>query len=31
MAMNQEFDRAVELVSKSKNILVTTHTKPWIF
>jgi len=28
MAMNQEFDRAVELVNKSENILITTHTRP---
>ncbi len=28
MTMNQEFARAVELVNKSENILVTTHTKP---
>ena len=28
MAMNQEFDRAVELVNKAENILVTTHIRP---
>lgn len=28
MAMNQEFDRAVELVNKSENILITTHIRP---
>ena len=28
MAMDREFDRAVELVNKAENILVTTHTKP---
>jgi len=28
MATNDEFQKAIELINKSSNILITTHTRP---